>query len=387
MADKHQSATSCCGNHQSHAGHHAQEHTPAHPPATDPVCGMSVDPHGGKPMAEYKGHTYYFCCEGCRTKFKADPGKYLSGRKQPEDVPPGTQYTCPMHPEIVQIGPGTCPKCGMALEPMGIPAGDEGPNPELVDFTRRLWISTPLTAGVLLLAMGPMAGLPVREWFGYQGAAWMELALATPVVLWAAWPFFERCWMSLINRHANMWTLIGIGVGAAWLYSVVATVTPEIFPDSFREEGGRVGVYFEAAAVIVVLVLLGQVLELRARERTGGAIRALLNLAPKTARRIDAAGDEEDIPLEEVKLDDRLRVRPGDSIPVDGEVTEGRSSVDESMLTGEAIPVEKNPGDSVTGGTLNKSGSFVMLARRVGSETVLSQIVNLVAEAQRSRAP
>ncbi|MGD9867348.1 MAG: heavy metal translocating P-type ATPase [Hyphomicrobiales bacterium] len=357
--------------------------------ATDPVCGMSVDPHAGKPTAQHKGRTYYFCCEGCRKKFQANPEAYLSGkgRAAPEAVPPGTEYTCPMHPEIVQIGPGTCPKCGMALEPMGIPAGDEGPNPELVDFTRRLWVAAPLTLLVLLLAMGPMIGLPVHTWIGAKQANWAELVLATPVVLWAGWPFFERCWASFVNRHPNMWTLIGIGVGAAYLYSVVATLAPGVFPEAFVGHGGRVGVYFEAAATIIVLVLLGQVLELKARERTGGAIRALLDLAPKTARRIDGEGNEEDVPLDDVRLGDRLRVRPGEAVPVDGEVAEGRSSVDESMLTGEPIPVEKAEGDAVTGGTLNKSGSFVMLARRVGSETMLSQIVNLVAEAQRSRAP
>ncbi len=357
------------------------------PTFIDPVCGMSVDPHAGKPVAVHLGHPYYFCCEGCRTKFEADPERYLGDRPEPEPMPEGTIYTCPMDPEIVQEGPGTCPICGMALEPMGIPAADAGPDPELVDFTRRLWVGGLLTIPLLVIAMGPMVGLPIREWLGYGAAAWAELILATPVVLWAAKPFFERCWSSLVNRRPNMWTLIGIGVGAAYLYSLIATLAPGLFPQDFRGEGGAVGVYFEAAAVIIVLVLLGQVLEHKARERTGGAIRALLDLAPKTALRINADGEEEEVPLDAVQVGDRLRIRPGDSIPVDGAVLEGRSSIDESMLTGEPLPVEKVSGDPVTGGTLNKSGSFVMEARRVGAETMLSRIVNMVAEAQRSRAP
>ncbi|MFQ5626722.1 MAG: copper-translocating P-type ATPase, partial [Methyloligellaceae bacterium] len=294
---------------------------------------------------------------------------------------------CPMDPEVVQEGPGTCPKCGMALEPMGIPTGDEGPNPELVDFTRRFWVGAALTVPLLIIAMGPMLGLPVKDWLGHRIAPWAELLLAAPVILWSGWPFFERCWASLVNRALNMWTLIGIGVGAAFAYSLAATLVPGIFPEAFRGQGGAVDVYFEAAAVIVILVLLGQLLELRARERTGGAIRALLDLAPKTALRVNADGNEEEVSLDLVQAGDHLRVRPGDSIPVDGVVSEGRSAVDESMLTGEPVPVEKTPGDALTGGTLNKSGSFVMEARRVGAETMLSRIVALVAEAQRSRAP
>jgi Cu+-exporting ATPase len=275
----------------------------------------------------------------------------------------------------------------MALEPKGVPSADEGPNPELVDFRRRMYIGAALTVPILVLAMGPHLGVPVRSWLGERVSDWVELALATPVVLWCAWPFFVRCWQSFVNRSPNMWTLIGIGVGAAYLYSLIATVAPGVFPDAFRGAEGAVAVYFEAAAVIVVLVLLGQVLELKARERTGGAIRALLDLAPKTARRVSADGTEEQVPLDRVEIGDRLRVRPGESIPVDGRVDEGRSSVDESMLTGEPVPVEKTPGDPVTGGTLNGSGSFIMTAERVGSETMLSKIVAMVAQAQRSRAP
>ena len=302
-------------------------------------------------------------------------------------MPKGTQYTCPMHPEIVRDKPGSCPICGMALEPMGVPTGDEGPNPELIDFTRRLWVSAVLSIPLLLITMGPMVGLPFREWLGERAAAWTELVLATPVVLWAAIPFFHRGYDSIVNRSPNMWTLISIGVGTAYVYSVVATLFPDIFPHQFRGHGGAVPVYFEAAAVIVALVFLGQVLELKARERTGSAIRALLDLAPKTARRIADDGTETDVPLEDVKAGDRLRVRPGDSVPVDGVVLEGRSSVDESMITGEPLPVEKTEGDLVTGGTLNKNGTLVIRAEKVGADTMLSRIVEMVAKAQRSRAP
>ncbi len=355
--------------------------------ATDPVCGMSVKIDGAKHMMTHEGVHYYFCRAGCQTRFETEPRKYLEPQPEAEPAPPGTMYTCPMDPEIVQEGPGTCPICGMALEPMGIPTGDEGPNPELIDFTRRFQVGAALTVPLLIVAMGPMLGLPVKDWLGHRTASWVELILATPVVLWSGWPFFQRCWTSLVNKSPNMFTLIGIGVGAAYLYSLIATTLPGIFPEAFRGQGGAVGVYFEAAAVIVVLVLLGQLLELRARERTGGAIRALLDLAPKTALRVSADGSDEEVPLDEVLAGDHLRIRPGDSIPVDGVVSEGTSSVDESMLTGEAIPVEKTPGDAITGGTLNKSGSFIMEARRVGAQTMLSQIVTMVAEAQRSRAP
>ncbi|SFU07604.1 heavy metal translocating P-type ATPase [Mesorhizobium sp. YR577] len=355
--------------------------------AVDPVCGMKVNRANAKHFARHEGQGFYFCSAGCKTKFEAEPAKYLGDRPAPQAMPKGTQYTCPMHPEVIRDKPGSCPKCGMALEPMGVPTGDEGPNPELVDFTRRFWVSAALSIPLLILTMGPMIGLPVRDWVGEKLAVWIELALATPVVLWAALPFFHRGWESIINRSPNMWTLISLGVGAAYLYSVVATLFPDAFPHTFRGHGGAVPVYFEAAAVIVALVFLGQVLELKARERTGSAIRALLDLAPKTARLISADGSEADVPLEEVKAGDRLRVRPGDSVPVDGSVVEGRSSIDESMITGEPVPLEKTAGDRVTGGTINKNGSLVIKAEKVGADTVLSQIVELVAKAQRSRAP
>jgi Cu+-exporting ATPase len=355
--------------------------------ATDPVCGMDVDRASAERFLRHEGSGRYFCSEACETKFKADPGKYASSTRPPEKMPAGVKYTCPMHPEIVRDKPGSCPICGMALEPMGVPTGDEGPSPELVDFTRRFWVSAILSLPLLVIAMAPMLGLEVRDWFGERFTAWLELALATPVVLWAAIPFFRRGYESFVNRSPNMWTLISIGVGTAYLYSVVATFFPDLFPHQFRGHGGSVPVYFEAAAVIVALVFLGQVLELRARERTGSAIRALLDLAPKTARRIAPDGSEADVPLDEVRKGDRLRVRPGDSVPVDGKVVEGRTSIDESMITGEPVPVEKTPGDAVTAGTLNRNGSLVITAERVGSETMLSRIVEMVAKAQRSRAP
>ena len=354
--------------------------------ATDPVCGMNVDRSSARHFLKHEGASYYFCSPACEGKFKAEPAKYLSGKPVEQAMPKGTQYTCPMHPEIIRDKPGSCPKCGMALEPM-VPTGEEGPNPELVDFTRRFLVSAVLSIPLLVIAMGPMFGVPVREWLGDRTAAWLELILATPVVLWAALPFFQRGLDSFRNRSPNMWTLITLGVGAAYLYSVVATLFPDLFPEQFRSHGGSVPVYFEAASVIVALVFLGQVLELRARERTGSAIRALLDLAPKTARRIADDGSESEVPLETVISGDRLRVRPGDSIPVDGVVLEGRSSVDESMITGEPVPVEKVEGEKVTGGTLNKNGSLIMRAEKVGADTVLSQIVDMVAKAQRSRAP
>jgi Cu+-exporting ATPase len=355
--------------------------------ATDPICGMSVDRASAKYFISHEGQGFYFCSAGCKEKFEAAPEKNPTGRTAVEVAAAGTLYTCPMHPEIIRDKPGSCPICGMALEPMGVPTGDEGPNPELVDFTRRLWVSAVLSIPLLLITMGPMLGLPTRDWIGERVAVWLELALATPVVLWAALPFFHRGYESIVNRSPNMWTLISIGVGTAYLYSVFASLFPDAFPHSFRTHGGTVPVYFEAAAVIVALVFLGQVLELRARERTGSAIRALLDLAPKTARRIGRDGSEADVPLDEVETGDLLRVRPGDSVPVDGTVTEGRSSVDESMITGEPVPVEKTEGDRVTGGTLNKNGTLVMRAEKVGADTMLSQIVEMVAKAQRSRAP
>ncbi|RWC41446.1 MAG: heavy metal translocating P-type ATPase [Mesorhizobium sp.] len=355
--------------------------------ATDPVCGMSVDRATAKHFVRHEGQGFYFCSAACQAKFEAEPQKYLGDRPAPQPMPKGTQYTCPMHPEIIRDKPGSCPKCGMALEPMGVPTGDEGPNPELVDFTRRFWVSAALSVPLLIVAMAPMLGLTFQAFVDERTMVWLELALATPVVLWAALPFFHRGWDSLVNRSPNMWTLISLGVGAAYLYSVVATLFPDIFPHQFRGHGGAVPVYFEAAAVIVALVFLGQVLELRAREKTGSAIRALLDLAPKTARLIAADGSESDVPLDTVKAGDRLRIRPGDAVPVDGTVLEGRSSIDESMITGEPLPVEKTEGDVLTGGTLNRQGSLIMRAERIGAETTLARIVELVAKAQRSRAP
>ncbi|WP_214472443.1 heavy metal translocating P-type ATPase [Mesorhizobium sp. dw_380] len=355
--------------------------------ATDPVCGMSVDRATARHFVRHDGQGFYFCSAACQAKFESAPQTYLGDRPAPVPAPKGTQYTCPMHPEIVRDKPGSCPICGMALEPMGVPSGDEGPNPELVDFIRRFWVSAALSIPLLFIAMAPMLGLSLEGLITDRTKVWVELILASPVVLWAAFPFFHRGWESVLNRSPNMWTLISLGVGAAYLYSVVATLFPDIFPHQFRDHGGAVPVYFEAAAVIVSLVFLGQVLELRAREKTGSAIRALLDLAPKTARRIAEDGSETDVPLDSVKAGDRLRIRPGDAVPVDGTVLEGRSSIDESMITGEPLPVEKTEGDALTGGTLNKNGSLIMRAERIGAETTLARIVELVAKAQRSRAP
>ncbi|MFY0639380.1 heavy metal translocating P-type ATPase [Maricaulis maris] len=360
------------------------------PVATDPVCGMEVRIGAGKPSHAHDGETYHFCSQRCHDRFADDPDHFLTGAhlQSYEDMPEGTKYTCPMDPEIVRDEPGDCPICGMALEPMGVPNGEEGPNPELVDFTRRFWVGAVLTVPVLLLAMGPMIGLGfLRDALGETPAAWAELVLATPAVLWSGWPFFERGVKSVINRHLNMFTLIAMGTGAAYLFSLVAVLAPDVFPDAFRHANGHVGVYFEAAAVIIDLVLLGQIMELRAREQTGSAIRALLDLAPKTALRVGADGNDEDVPLDQIREGDRLRVRPGEKIPVDGVVVEGRSSVDESMISGEPVPVEKVEGENVTGATVNGNGSLVVEARRVGKDTVLSQIVEMVASAQRSRAP
>ena len=355
--------------------------------AKDPVCGMTVARASARHVAKHAGQRFYFCAARCQEKFEADPEAWLEGMPAPEPMPEGTLYICPMCPEVVSEGPSDCPSCGMALEPMGVPAADQGPNPELVDFTRRFWIGAALALPVLALAMGPMLGLPLRRWIGEGAAVWAEFALATPVILWSGWPFLVRGVKSVINRSLNMFTLIAMGVGAAYAFSVVATIAPGIFPAGFRDASGHVGVYYEAAAVIVVLVLLGQLLELRARERTGGAIRALLDLAPSTARIIRPDGREEEIPLEDVQVGYRLRIRPGDKVPVDGVVVEGHSSIDESMLTGEPVPVEKASGDPVTGATINGSGTLVFEARRVGADTMLSQIVEMVVQAQRSRAP
>jgi len=356
--------------------------------AKDPVCGMSVDPATAAHVWRHDGAEHYFCGRGCLEKFKADPARYRDGPPAPEPAPAGTLYTCPMHPEIVQEGPGSCPKCGMALEPMGVPSADDGPNPELVDMTRRFWVSLALSLPILALEMGRhLLDLPVERMVPESLNPWVQLALASPVLLWGGWPFFQRGWSSVATGNLNMFTLIALGTGVAYLYSLAATLAPGLFPDSMRGPHGSVPVYFESAAVIVTLVLLGQVLELRARERTSGAIRALLDLAPKTARRIGADGGEQEVPLDQVRVGDRLRVRPGDSVPLDGVVIEGTSAVDESMLTGEPIPAEKAAGDRVTGGTLNGTGSFVLEVERAAGQTLLDQVVAMVAEAQRSRAP
>ena len=362
----------------------------------DPVCGMTVDPDHAAGSFEYKGTTYYFCSTHCLHRFRENPESFLSPAapqpigitRTPKAPPPkaAQKYTCPMHPEIIRDGPGSCPICGMALEPLTVSLEEEE-NHELKDMTRRFWIAVVLTIPVFVLGMSDLIpGQPLQQLVPMSTLQWIQLILASPVVLWAGWPFFERAWQSIVNRSLNMFTLIGLGVGVGYLFSVIAVLAPRVFPGSFRDEHGNVPVYFEAAAVIVTLVLLGQVLELRARSQTGTAIRALLGLAPKTARRI-AHGHEEDVPLEHVGVGDLLRVRPGEKVPVDGIVVEGSSSVDESMITGEPIPVEKHDGDRVVGATVNGTGSFVMRAERVGSETLLSQIVQMVAEAQRSRAP
>jgi len=353
--------------------------------AKDPVCGMTVAIGAETRHADFQNKTYHFCSEKCETKFNADPWFYATGRAagRKKAAPADVQYTCPMHPEIIRDAPGPCPICGMALEPV-MPTDE--PSHELTDFTRRMWISAVAAVPLIVLTMGELVGLPVRDWIGHQLASYVEFVLATPIVLWAALPFFKRGWDSLINRSPNMWTLISLGVAAAYLYSIVATFLPGIFPEVYRM-GQGVGTYFEAAVVIIALVFVGQVLELRARERTGDAIRALLDLAPKTARRILPDGSEYDAPLENVMEGDRLRVRPGDAVPVDGTVIEGRSSLDEGMLTGESMPVEKGPGDAVTGATINKNGSLVIEASKVGADTVLAQIVAMVSNARRSRAP
>jgi Cu+-exporting ATPase len=354
--------------------------------AVDPVCGMTVDPHKTPHRHTHRGRPYYFCSAGCRGKFAGDPEKYLtSDARDAAPVAAGTIYTCPMHPEVRQVGPGACPICGMALEP-DLATAEAGPNPELADMTRRLWIGGVLTAPVFVLEMGAHL-FGAHGWVDQTLSNWLQFALATPVVLWAGWPFFVRGWRSIVTRNLNMFTLIALGTGTAFLYSVVATLLPGIFPPALRAHDGAMPVYFEAAAVITVLVLLGQVLELRAREATSGAIRALLDLAPKTARRLGEDGSEQDVPVDTVAVGDRLRVRPGEKIPVDGEVIEGRSAVDEAMVTGEPMPVTKTPGAMVVAGTLNQSGALVMRATKVGRDTLLAQIVQMVAKAQRSRAP
>jgi Cu+-exporting ATPase len=356
--------------------------------AVDPVCGMRVDPATTAHHVEHDGGAYHFCSAACRTKFQADPEKYLAppGAAAVPPAAEGAIYTCPMHPQIRQVGPGNCPICGMTLEPVTVTT-DAGPNPELADMTRRFWVALALSVPVFALEMGGHLGGAMSMLVSHHTSNWIQFALATPVVLWAGWPFFERGWASLVTRHLNMFTLIAMGVGVAWLYSVVAIFAPNVFPAAFREATGAVPVYFEAAAVITVLVLLGQVLELGARERTSGAIKALLDLAPKTARRVKDDGTDEEVTLDLIYVGDRLRVRPGEKIPVDGELIEGRVSIDESLVTGESMPVTKEAGAKVIAGSLNKTGSFVMKAEKVGADTLLSRIVQMVAEAQRSRAP
>ena len=373
----------CCSGHD-HSGHDHHSHPAA--VARDPVCGMTVDPATSKHRFDYRGETFHFCSAGCRTKFAADPVSWLEKDRKPKTaVPEGTIYTCPMHPEIRQVGPGSCPICGMALEPE-VASLDAPPNPELADMTRRFRIGLVLALPAVVLEMG-------AHLVGGHGlidatlSNWIQFTFATPVVLWAGWPFFVRGWQSLLTRNLNMFTLIAVGTGVAYVYSVIGTIAPGIFPGTFRGHGGAVAVYFESAAVITVLVLLGQVLELRAREATSGAIKALLQLAPKTARRIGGDGADHEVEIDTLAVGDHLRVRPGEKVPVDGVILEGRSALDESLVTGESMPVTKETGSKVIAGTLNRSGGFVMRADKVGRDTLLSQIVQMVADAQRSRAP
>ena len=375
---------SCCGGHGDHSKHNqADDGTSSK--VIDPVCGMAVDPATSKYRFDHAGQTYYFCSDGCRSNFAADPEKYLKTSASKPAVAEGTIYTCPMHPQIRQVGPGNCPICGMALEPE-LASLDDKPNPELTDMTRRFWVGLALSLPAIVLEMGGhLAGS--HGWVDQAISNWVQFGFATPVVLWAGWPFFVRGWQSLVTRNLNMFTLIAMGVGVAYVYSVAATLVPSVFPLAVRSHDGAVAVYFEAAAVITVLVLLGQVLELRAREATSGAIKALLDLAPKTARRIDDAGADHEVALESLVVGDKLRVRPGEKVPVDGIIVEGRSSLDESLVTGESMPVTKEIGAKVIAGTLNQSGGFVMRAEKVGRDTMLSQIVQMVAQAQRSRAP
>jgi Cu+-exporting ATPase len=389
MSDSEQAprdgAKACCDGHHDHGAH-----TESQAVARDPVCGMEVDPAASKHRFDYRGETFHFCSAGCRTKFAADPKTYLDkaspqAKASKADVPEGAIYTCPMHPQIRQVGPGSCPICGMALEPE-VASPDAGPNPELADMTRRFWIGAVLAVPPVVLEMGGHL-VGSHGWIDPTLSNWIQLVFATPVVMWAGWPFFVRGWQSVVTRNLNMFTLIAMGTGVAYLYSLVGTIAPQSFPETFREHGGAVAVYFEAASVITVLVLLGQVLELRARDATSGAIKALLQLAPKTARRVGDDGADHEVEIDALKVGDRLRVRPGEKVPVDGVILEGRSALDESLVTGESMPVTKEAGGKVIAGTLNQSGGFVMRADKVGRETLLSQIVQMVADAQRSRAP
>jgi Cu+-exporting ATPase len=376
----------CCSGGHSHSSHdHGDHHADGHAIVRDPVCGMSVDLATSKHRFDFRGETHHFCSAGCRTKFAADPAPYLDRTTPKAAAPEGAIYTCPMHPQIRQAGPGSCPICGMALEPE-VASLDDAPNPELADMTRRFWIGLVLSVPPVVLEMGGhLAG--AHGWVDQTLSNWIQLVFATPVVIWAGWPFFVRGWQSLLTRNLNMFTLIAVGTGVAYVYSLIGTIAPGIFPATFRGHGGAVAVYFESAAVITVLVLLGQVLELRAREATSGAIKALLQLAPKTARRVDDHGADHEVEIDSLTVGDHLRVRPGEKVPVDGVILEGRSALDESLVTGESMPVTKEAGGKVIAGTLNQSGGFVMRADKVGRDTLLSQIVKMVAEAQRSRAP
>ena len=367
--------------------HHRDGAAPQDAAARDPVCGMTVDPATAKYRSELGGHSHYFCSARCLEKFEADPDRYLNpSDASPEDVPEGAQWICPMHPEVRQDHPGSCPICGMALEPETVSL-DSGPNHELIEMTRRFWIGLALALPVFLLEMGGHLFPAIHHLVPMRTSIWIQLILATPVVLWAGAPFFERGWASVKSRNLNMFTLIAMGTGVAWIYSMIAALVPSAFPPSLRSADGTVPVYFEAAAVITVLVLLGQVLELRARERTSGAIKALLELAPRTARRIADDGSEAEVAIEDIATGDRLRVRPGEKVPVDAVVEEGRSALDEAMITGESMPVTKTVGDTVIGGTINQSGALIVRAQKVGRDTMLARIVQMVAEAQRSRAP
>ena len=376
-----------------HDHEHHESVTKTSQSVTDPVCGMQVDPNTALTL-DHDGTTYHFCSDRCRDRFRHDPASFLTPPQDSDDAAPRNQdvnedaaeWTCPMHPEVRRPGPGSCPICGMALEPVTVTA-DTGPSPELADMSRRFWVATALTIPIVILEMGRHFIPFLHDLISARTSVWLQLVLATPVVLWAGWPFFVRGWASVRTRNLNMFTLIAMGTGIAWLFSVIATIAPGIFPASFRGDAGTVDVYFEAAAVITTLVLLGQVLELRAREQTSGAIKALLDLTPKTARRITDSGADEEVSLDTVQLGDRLRVRPGEAMPVDGTVEEGRSAVDESLVTGESMPVTKTSGDTVIGGTINGSGALIMRAEKVGRDTMLARIVAMVADAQRSRAP
>jgi P-type Cu+ transporter len=376
-------------NHQNHPQTPSGRIDEAKHMAKDPVCGMNVDPGNAKHSAGYSGRSYYFCSQGCKTKFVVDPVRFAEAKREApvpdQTIDKGTIYTCPMHPEIRQTGPGNCPICGMALEP-DVASAESGPNPELADMTRRFWIALALSLPVVVLEMGGHL-FTLHTLISQMTSNWVQFALATPVVLWAGWPFFERGAKSLVTRNLNMFTLIAMGTGVAWAYSAAVTLAPGLLPQAFQGADGSVAIYFEAAAVITVLVLLGQVLELRAREQTSNAIKALLGLAPKTARRLRGDSTDEEVLLDAIAVGDRLRVRPGEKVPVDGAILEGRATLDESLVTGESMPVGKDAGAKVIAGTLNQTGSFIMRAEKVGSDTLLSQIVNLVAKAQRSRAP